>query len=64
MPSWEYEVVNLEPVAEDDRLQYTTQLLNSMGEKGWELVSIEGPGRSGTRRYGVFKRAWIEDFQF
>jgi len=64
LPSWEYEVINLEPVAEDDRRQYTAQLLNSMGEKGWELVSIEAPSQSSARRYGVFKRAWIEDFQF
>ena len=62
LPSWEYEVVRLEAVAEDDRLQYTMHLLNSMGDKGWELVSIEGGGGRNERQYGVFKRAWLEDF--
>ena len=62
LPSWEYEVITLTPVAEDDRRQYTMQLLNNMGDKGWELVSIEAAGGSSAKRYGVFKRAWIEDF--
>ena len=37
LPSWEYEVVRLEKVAEDDKLKYTMHLLNSMGDKhrGW-----------------------------
>ena len=62
LPSWEYEVVKLESVAEDDRLQYTMHLLNSMGDKGWELVSIEGGRKSDAKQYGVFKRAWLEEF--
>ncbi len=62
MPSWEYEVVRLEIVAEDDKREYTSHLLNSMGSKGWELVSIEALGRSSNTRYGVFKRAWLEDY--
>ncbi len=62
LPSWEYEVVRLEVVAEDDRQQYTMRLLNSMGDKGWELVSIGALGRNDDRHYGVFKRAWLEDF--
>ena len=62
LPSWEYEVVRLEIVAEDDRREYTSHLLNSMGSRGWELVSIEAPGKGSDRHYGVFKRAWMEDF--
>ena len=62
LPSWEYEVIRLETVAEDGKQQYTMQMLNSMGDGGWELVSIGAIGRNDNRRYGVFKRAWLEDF--
>ena len=62
LPSWEYEVMRLDSVAEDDRQYYTMQLLNSMGDKGWELVSIGALGRNDDSQYGVFKRAWLEDF--
>ena len=61
MPSWEYEVVRLDSVAEGDKLHYTMHLLNSMGEKGWELVSIESGSSKGERQFGVFKREWLED---
>ena len=61
LPSWEYEVIKLETVAEDDKLHYTMHLLNSMGDKGWELVSIEAGGGREDKQYGVFKRAWLED---
>ena len=62
LPSWEYEVMRLDTIAEDDRQHYTIQLLNSMGDKGWELVSIGALGRNDDSQYGVFKRAWLEDF--
>ena len=62
LPSWEYEVMRLDTIAEDDRQHYTMQLLNSMGDKGWELVSIGALGRNDDSQYGVFKRAWLEDF--
>ena len=62
LPSWEYEVMKLEPVSEDDKRQYMMRLLNSMGNNGWELVSIEASGRHNDKQYGVFKRAWVEDF--
>ena len=62
LPSWEYEVVRLETIAEDDKQQFAMQLLNKMGSNGWELVSIEAVGQSNDRQYGVFKRAWVEDF--
>ena len=58
LPSWEYEVMRLEAVV-DDKLDYTTRLLNSMGSKGWELISIETLGKGA--HYGVFKRGWLED---
>ena len=62
LPSWEYEVIRLKAVAEDDKFDYTTRLLNSMGSKGWELVGIETLGKGEGAHYGVFKRGWLEDF--
>ena len=62
LPSWEYEVIRFESVAQDDKRNYALQLLNSMGDKGWELVSIEAPDGQSTARFGVFKRAWLDYF--
>lgn len=62
LPSWEYEVIRLKAVAEDDRLDYTNHLLNTMGDRGWELVSIVPMGKNQSTNYGIFKRAWMEDF--
>lgn len=61
LPSWEYEVMRLKAVSEDERLDYTTHLLSHMGDKGWELISIVPMGESTGAHYGVFKRAWLED---
>ena len=33
-----------------------------MGDRGWELVSIVPMGKNKATNYGVFKRAWMEDF--
>lgn len=61
LPSWEYEVVRIKTTSEDDRLDYTLHMLNSMGDRGWELVNIVPLGSNAAINYGVFKRAWIED---
>lgn len=62
LPVWEYEVVKVKSDAEYGGFDYTTQLLNLMGEKGWELVNITPLGDKDGPRYGVFKRAWISEF--
>lgn len=61
LPSWEYEVIRIKTASEDDRLDYTLHMLNSMGDRGWELVNIVPLGNNADVNYGVFKRAWIED---
>ena len=63
LPGWEYEVLRLKSDAEAGGLNYTTELLNRMGEKGWELVSIVPLGDKDGPRYGVFKRSWAEDYE-
>lgn len=64
IPVWEYEVVRLKPDADDEGgVAYTSTLLNRMGDKGWELVNITPLGDRDGPRYGVFKRAWIDEFE-
>ena len=63
LPTWEYEVVRLKSDAEPGGANYTTELLNRMGEKGWELVNVVPLGDRDGPRYGVFKRSWSEDLQ-
>ena len=58
IPAWEYEVVRFKSDADPGGLAYTNDLLNRMGEKGWELVSIVPLGDGDGPRYGVFKRSW------
>ena len=61
LPIWEYEVIRLN--ANLDSVKYNTELLNRMGDAGWELVSVESSSDSTAARYGIFKRAWLpEDF--
>ena len=63
MPAWEYDVVRLKSDDDAGGLTYTTELLNRMGEKGWELVSIVPLGNGEWPRYGVFKRSWASEFE-
>lgn len=63
IPLWEYDVVRLKSDSEQGGLTYTTELLNRMGEKGWELVSIVPLGDRDGPRYGVFKRSWAEEYE-
>ena len=58
VPAWEYEVVRLKSDADAGGLNYTNDLLNRMGEKGWELVNVVPLGDRDGPRYGVFKRTW------
>ena len=61
LPIWEYEVIRLN--ARADAVKYNTELLNRMGDAGWELVSVESSSDSESVRFGIFKRAWLpEDF--
>ena len=61
LPIWEYEVIKLNTRA--DAVKYNTELLNRMGDAGWELVSVEPSSDSDSVRFGIFKRAWLpEDF--
>ncbi len=59
LPIWEYEVIRLN--ARADAVKYNTELLNRMGDAGWELVSVEPSSDSESVRFGVFKRAWLPD---
>lgn len=61
IPIWEYEVVRLKPDTDLGGLTYDSELLNRMGEKGWELVNIVSLGDGTGPRYGVFKRSWATD---
>lgn len=73
LPAWEYEVIKLksfteglvseEADAQEQTRVYTEHLLNRMGDKGWELVNIVPLGDKDGPRYGVFKRAWLEEFE-
>ena len=62
LPSWEYDVVKFKTDSKKDGMNYTSNLLRRMGDKGWELVDIttldayEG-------QYGIFKRPWDDDYQ-
>ncbi len=56
LPIWEYEVIKFNPNSES--VAYNMELLNRMGDAGWELVSVES---SSETRYGIFKRAWLPD---
>jgi len=56
--TWEYDVVRLKSDEEGGGVTYTTQVLNRMGEKGWELVNVVPLGDRDGPRYGVFKRTW------
>ena len=62
LPTWEYDVIRLKSDAEAGGLEYTNELLNRMGERGWELVSIVPLADQDGPRYGVFKRSWISDY--
>lgn len=62
LPTWEYDVIRLKSDAEAGGLDYTSELLNRMGERGWELVSIVPFADKDGPRYGVFKRSWISDY--
>ncbi|MDA0770654.1 MAG: hypothetical protein BZY79_03005 [SAR202 cluster bacterium Casp-Chloro-G4] len=73
LPTWEYEVIKLMGHAndqgpnDDDILEqtriYNEHMLNRMGDKGWELVNIVPMGDKDGPRYGVFKRAWLDEFE-
>ena len=78
LPTWEYEVIKMkghanglegngrgaddEDILEKTRV-YNEHLFNRMGDKGWELVNIVPLGDKDGPRYGVFKRAWLEEFE-
>ena len=59
LPIWEYEVVKLN--SNPNAVKYNTELLNRMGDAGWELVSVESSSASSEARYGIFKRAWLPE---
>lgn len=63
LPTWEYDVMRFKPDEDETGINYNVLLLNNMGDKGWELVSIVPLGDKDGPRYGVFKRAWLEDFE-
>lgn len=61
LPAWEYDVIKLKPEADAGGLAYNTEVLNRMGEKGWELVSVVSSGRDDGSCYGVFKRSYLAE---
>ena len=63
LPSWEYDVVKLRSGTGKNGMVYYSEVLNRMGDKGWELVSILPPGEGKTAEYGVFKRSWASDYE-
>ena len=63
LPTWEYDVVRLKSDAEAGSVRYTSELLNRMGEKGWELVSIVPLDGKNGQLYGVFRRCWHDDLE-
>ena len=64
LPSWEYEVVKLRSDDEFGGLIYTSELLNLMGDKGWELVDIVSLDDKENSRYGIFKRSWEAGYEY
>lgn len=63
LPSWEYDVIRLKPESSNSSMTYTSEILNRMGEKGWELVSVVPIDEEAGARYGVFKRSWDAEFE-
>jgi hypothetical protein len=73
IPGWEYEVIRLtsfaegqaasDEAAQDQTRIFTEHLLNRMGDKGWELVNIVPLDGKDGPSYGVFKRAWLDEFE-
>ena len=63
IPTWEYDVVRLKSAEPEGGLTYTAELLDRMGEKGWELVNIVPLGDPGGHPYAVFKRGWSGEVQ-
>ncbi len=63
LPVWEYDVVRLKSDGEPGGLNFTSELLNRMGDKGWELVDIYPLGDKDGPRYGIFKRSWSGDYE-
>ncbi len=59
LPSWEYDVVKLR----GNGTAYDSEVLDRMGDKGWELVSIQPSGEGETAQYGVFKRSWTPEYE-
>ena len=55
---WEYDVVKLKPESDPGGLDYSTAILKTMGQRGWELVNITPLGFSEEPRYGIFKRCY------
>ncbi len=64
LPSWEYEVVKLRSDDDFGGLIYTSELLNLMGDKGWELVDIVSLDDKENSRYGIFKRSWEAGYEY
>ena len=62
LPSWEYDVVKLRAGSDGNGLVYYSEVLNRMGDKGWELVSIIPPSDGEVAQYGVFKRSWTPEY--
>jgi hypothetical protein len=63
LPTWEYDVVRLKSGSEDESVRYSNQVLNRMGESGWELVNIVSLGDDTSVKFAVFKRSWIPDYE-
>ncbi len=63
LPTWEYDVIKLNTESGTNGISYSTEVLNRMGEKGWELINILPGDDSEGPRYGVFKRSWVPDYE-
>lgn len=60
---WEYDVIRLNLGETTSNMSYIDQLLNRMGQSGWELVSIVSLTVKDEPKFAVFKRSWIPDFE-
>jgi hypothetical protein len=63
LPSFEYDVIRLKSTDDDDAVRYSNQVLNRMGESGWELVSIVPLAGEDQPNFAVFKRSWISEYE-
>ena len=64
VPACEYEVIRLKPNESEASRLLLENILNNMGDKGWELVNLVSHSNQERPLFGVFKRPWFGDVYY